>query len=195
MRAPSRSFRAEIAAYRDKLVADNDGHPQLQAWMKVLDNWSRHLGAEDIWTTLKEKLPTEIMLTEEEFIFLVLDRRFQLERLNNVIGVLPAVERQIDHQEKRNLKEKNRRRRAFEHARLAHANVLLTAVTDQSASLLGREKKNAVRNLFIIGWRDKFRELCGQPLDEVVRVLTEIAFDQPLTIDAVRGVQKSPPVG
>jgi hypothetical protein len=59
-----------------------------------------------------------------------------------------------------------------------------------STRLLGREKKTAAKKRFMLGWSNKFKELCGQPLDQVVRVLTEIVFDVEVSIDAVRGAQR-----
>jgi hypothetical protein len=188
MRAPSPSFRAELAAYREKLIADNGRSPQLQPWVKVLDDWAKHAAAEDIWRTVKERIPPENLLTAEEFIFLVLDFRFRLEPVNRVTSELRTAERRIDHLAKLNLKERNRAKRALEYARLAHVNGLFANVLDRSATLLGREKKTAVRNMFVMTWRDKFRENCGQPLDEVVRVLAEVAFgEKDLTLETIRG--------
>jgi hypothetical protein len=113
MRAPSPSFRAELAAYREKLIADNGRSPQLQPWVKVLDDWAKHAAAEDIWRTVKERIPPENLLTAEEFIFLVLDFRFRLEPVNRVTSELRTAERRIDHLAKLNLKERNRAKRAL----------------------------------------------------------------------------------
>lgn len=187
MRAPSRSFRAALATYRQQIVTDNEGHPQLPLWLNVLDNWARHKSVEKIWLTIKEKMPAEFMLTEEELIWLVLDQRLNvLEPLSRIVDELPKVEKQVDHRTKRHLKERKR-------TQIATENALLQTVLDGSERLLGREKKTAIRNRFILGWTDRFVQNCGQPLDDVVKGLTEIAFGKAITVDAVRGARKNRP--
>ena len=184
MRAPSRSFGTELEVYREKLIADNKEHPDLPLWLKVLDRWRRHTAAEQIWQTLKNKVPAGDMLTEEEFIWLVLEQRLiVLEPLIKVVDGLPGKKQLVDHRTKRHMKEKK-------HTQIALENELLGRALDQSDRLLGREKKTAIRNRFVAAWSGKFTQICGQPLDEVVRVLTEIAFGKTMTIDSVRGVRK-----
>jgi hypothetical protein len=185
MRAPSPSFRSEIAAYRGKLLADNEGHPELSAWLALLDRWSDYAGAEQIWGALKTKVPPERMLTGEELIYLVLNDRFNLlEPLNRVVDGLPEIERKVVQRTKRHLKE-------GKHGQIATENGLLQKVLNSSERILGREKRTAVRNRFISNWTTRFTEVCGQPLDDVVRQLAEIAFGKAVTLDTVRGTRKA----
>jgi hypothetical protein len=53
-----------------------------------------------------------------------------------------------------------------------------------------RETETAPRQFFMNDWSAKFQELCGQPLDEVVAFLTQIAFNVEVTADAVREARK-----
>lgn len=184
MRAPSPSFKSEITAYREKLSADNQGHPELSAWLALLDRWSNHAGVEQIWQTVKNKVPSEHMLTAEELIYLVLNDRFNLlEPLNRVVDGLPKVKSQVDHRTKRHSKD-------GKHMQLALENLLLANVLESSERVLGREKKTAIRNRFVLAWTDRFMTNCGQQLDDVVRQLAEIAFGKAITLDAVRGARK-----
>jgi hypothetical protein len=183
MRAPSPTFLSELAIYRQKLALDNQGHHQLPLALKILDRWLEHPSTEAIWQTLEGKLPPEAMPTAEEFIFLILDRRFLAEKFQNVVDGIPTFENKTRVRRRRQERDK----KYFE---LAHEAALLGDVIEGRRRLLGREGTAAIRARFMAEWSAKFRELCNQPLDDVVRVLTEIAFGRMVSLDAVRAAQK-----
>jgi hypothetical protein len=184
VRAPPTSFRSEIAAYRQKLVADNEGHPLLPRMVKVLNAWEEHGSTEQVWRTIKDKVSPEHMLTEEEFIYFVLQHRFAyLEIANHIVDEMPDMRRKVDHRTKRHMKE-------GKYAHLASENEILGRTMDLSERLFGREKKTAIRNRFVAALSNNFILVCGQPLDGVVRVLAEVTFGKKITTEAVRGVRK-----
>lgn len=184
MRAPSPSFRAALAAYRQKLVADNEGHPLLPRMVKVLNAWEEHGSTEQVWSTIKDKASPEHMLTEEEFIYFILQHRFAyLEIANHIVDELPHIKRKVDHRTKRHMKE-------GKHAKLAAENEILARTLATSERLFGREKKTAIRNRFVTALSINFIQVCRQPLDDVVRVLTEVTFGKKITTEAVRGARK-----
>ena len=184
MRAPSPSFKAELAAYQRQVVPEIADDDQRQLAVKIIDDWKDHAAVEKTWNTIKRKLPAEVMPTAAEFINLVLERRLSWEQVNKkVIQQGPQV-------------EADTRRTANYHWKSGDYDNAKGKMSDADKfhemrdRLLGRKKALAPRKLFTKDWSDKFRELCGDPLDEVVRVLTEIAFERLATISAVRGVQK-----
>jgi hypothetical protein len=184
MRGPSPSFKAELAAYQRQVVPEIADDDQRQLATKIIGDWKDHASVEKTWNTIKQKLPAEVMPTAAEFINLVVERRLSWEQVSKkVIQQGPQVEAGTrraanylwESGDYDNAKDKMSGADRFHQMR------------DQ---LLGRKKALAPRKLFTKDWSDKFRELCGDPLDEVVRVLTEVAFEQPRTIGAVRGVQR-----
>jgi len=142
-----------------------------------------HGATEQIWRTMKAKLPTEAMPTATEFIWLVLQRRLLLGRVDNVVEELPEATRKTKQRAKRFLKEN-------QFGRLSLEAGLLDEAREARAKLLGREADS--RRPFIVGWRKKFKELCGRPLDEIVSALTQIAYGGAApSISAVRGTERS----
>jgi hypothetical protein len=185
MRAPSPSFKNELTSYRRRSVPKIANDEQRQLAVRIIDDWKDHAAVETIWNTIKQKLPAKDLPTAEEFIYLVLERRLSWEEFNKkkVIQQGPEVEANVRRTANLHWKKGD-----YDNAKdkMVYADKF-HARRDQ---LLGRKKTTAPQKLFMKGWSDKFRELCGDPLDEVVRVLTEIAFDKAVPMSAVRDTGK-----
>jgi hypothetical protein len=182
MRGPS-SFKSELAAYRRQVIPQIADDDQRRLASKIIDNWKDHAAVETIWNTIKRKLPAEDMPTAEEFIYLVLERRLSWDRVKRNNSETPALVAKFKTQLRRHLREEN-------FSQLERETPLLSKYLEVRDRLLGRKKAAAPQKLFSKEWRDQFRKLCGDPLDEVARVLTEIAFDKPVPISAMRDIDK-----
>jgi hypothetical protein len=84
---------------------------------------------------------------------------------------------------KRHLKDK-------QFLRAANELEMLGTVRGLREHLLSRKEKTAARQYFMTGWSRRFQAMCGQPLDEIVRVLTDIAFGGEAQTQAVRDARK-----
>lgn len=183
MRSPAPSFRSELAAIPqddllawpeiEKLTLDRDRKRQLVA--KIISTWMDRADAETIWSTVSTKLPN---VTVAEFVCQVVWRRLMAEKLAEMIRMAPGLETKARHQIKGYLARRN-------YSQLGSVNTPLDDFTKQRGQLLGRQK-SAPRSRFMWEWATVFRQRCGQPLDEVVRALTEIGFGGDVTLDAVR---------
>jgi hypothetical protein len=76
MRAPTASFKNELTAYRQRLInnpasihVQNRGRYELT--MQILDRWHAYPAAEDIWQTVKPKLPA---VPSAEGLFIAMSR-------------------------------------------------------------------------------------------------------------------------
>jgi hypothetical protein len=183
MPAPEQSFKSEIAAYRRKWVANSPGEEIPEIVRKLLARWEKHPTTEKIWTELKEKLPPEAMLTAEEFIYLVIQRRVLMAEVKRENRERPTVMAEADARAKQQLQ-------AGEYFQLVRENELRRQYQGIRDKLISRNARTAPRKLFENGWSEKFIELCGQPLDEVVAVLTYVAFGVERTPDMIRGMRK-----
>ena len=76
------------------------------------------------------------------------------------------------------------------HAELAREYEAL-AKLNQMLARLGRQKKNIERKQFTMAWQDKFFELCGWPLNEVVLVMTLIVYGGNRDIGAIKGTRRA----
>ena len=179
MHAPPQSFRAELAAYRKKLIADCEGEPWLQLALKILDRWAERPDADTAWNTIKNKMAPEI-LTAEEFIYQVLIGAvmFQVDA-RRVRDGLPGMESLIVQRTRDHLRKRK-------HVQLALENTLLDDIINRSKRLFSREKETALQKLFQQWWCNNFKELCGQPLYDVVAVLTYVAFGDEVDSEDVR---------
>ena len=194
MRAPSRKFRDELVAYRQKLVADNPGHSHLTLAVNLLDDWHDHGAAQEIWDTLQQYIPAKEMLTAEEFIFMVWSHRLRAAQLQQVVDELPVAERKVNALARYYRKLKNLFERGVGYAQIGLAYVLLGAARSLRQKTLSR-KSTAVRNKFMRDLSAQFEQACGQPLDPVVATLTEIAFGETIDPEAVRAARRSNPTG
>jgi hypothetical protein len=188
MRAPTSSFKSELEASLANLkriaasLKFND--PEiLPIVINLINQWMAHPDVEHIWNILREKLPPEVMPTAQQFIQKVIERRIVAHRLRSVINESQQITDKGRHKAKRHRKE----------GRAREGDAMMWAVVkfeDQNTRILGRQKNESPQKKFILGWRDEFRRLCGQPLDEVVADLTDIAFEQTKTREQVRDTAK-----
>jgi hypothetical protein len=156
----------------------------LQAITAILDRWGRHAAVETVWRTVQNETPPAHALTAEEFIYLVLFGMPWLEKVQQIVLEGPGVLAKARAQAKKDWRQKQYFPAATKSELADHHESLAIRV-------LGRKRGTAARKIFIKAWRDKFRGICGQPLDDVVRVLTEVVFDCEMTIDAIRSTGKA----
>jgi hypothetical protein len=182
MSASSISFATELEACRARIVPEFGDEHQLPHMLTIIERWKDHPAAEQTWRIIRQKLSEEILPSPKPFIALVLERALIAKEIDRVVDGAPLVKRADRLAE--------HKWRGGEHQFAAAIKTTVTEHQRISARVLGREKKTASRKLFMLGWSDKFKELCEQPLDEVVRVLTEIAFGTEITIETVRGAQR-----
>ncbi len=186
MRAPVPSFRSELSNYRQRLLAMEQVQPphwKLRLAIDLVNRWLERPDAESVWNILQAKVPDGFRLAPSEFAARVIQDRFLAEDLSRVIRDLPGVEHKTRQRLKRHLAKSDYALSAFE-------NALIASVKDQRSRLLSREV-SAPRTRFMRNWCDHFRQLCDQPLYEVVCAITQIAFDDDsVTIEAVRGAHR-----
>lgn len=134
MRAQEIAFLTELAAYQKKLETACKGDAELTHWLDVLARWQSHPEAEEIWLTLKDNLPANLIPTAEEFIYFI-ERRSEIARkLDAVASEAPDLENKFSrHRAKKFIKNR-------EYLRLAHEAAVLDDVITQSDLLLGRKK-------------------------------------------------------
>lgn len=178
MRSPAPSFRNELKAYQRRLPALTPGTNRLAH--EVLARWIDHRECELIWTTLRSLL--KVKVTPGHFIAEIIFARLDAERLNIIVREGPAIEAKARARTKRHLREKK-------YTQLADENALLGDFVTRRDRVLGREKTGPRIN-FMKELSAGFVRWCGQPLDEVVGVLTEIAFGEPTTGEAARAARK-----
>jgi RNAse (barnase) inhibitor barstar len=177
-----RPFKDELADYRKALIEQRPDNAQRGLALQVIDRWMEHGSVQSLWDTLMRELRSEDRPLPVQFIDLMLQRRILAERVEEVDQEAADLEKKVQSRAKRHLKDKAYAKASIELG-------LLTDFIDQRKRVLGRER-GGHRKIFIVGWSQKFDELCGQPLDEVVRVLTEIAFDTEETIGGIRGARR-----
>jgi hypothetical protein len=185
MRSPIPSFRSELAAYHKRLSDKTQilpPHWKGDLANGIINRWLEHPEAESIWTTLRANVPPGFSLTPSDFAVQVIQHRFDAEELTRVIRGLPGVEQKARQRLKRHLA-------AADYASVSFESASLAGVKEQRDRLLGRED-SAPRTRFMRTWTEHFRKSCGEPLHDVVRVITEIAFDTTITVDAVRGASR-----
>jgi hypothetical protein len=183
MRAPDRPFRNEIAAYRKKWTADRQGKEIPEVGRKLLARWETDKRADEIWSTLTGKLPPEAMPTAEELIYLVVARRLLADEIKRETTERPGVINEADKRTKQQLQ-------GGAYSQLILENEARREYEGRRGGLISRKAKTAPRKFFVEGWSQKFMELCGQPLDEEVAVLTYFAFGVEMSADQVRYLRK-----
>jgi hypothetical protein len=185
MRAPSPSFKSEITAYRRTVL---DGAPPSKGRdlvSAVLDRWQEHPDTERIWNDINggsvanKTAPVPALL----FIAWLVRTRMEYERLANVIAKTSDVYLAVRQQAERDWK-------AGHVWDAAQKRTLVEKHAKDMDAALGRKKTGAPKQHFMRLLRDMFIENCGKPLNEAVAVLTEIAFDDPVTTDAARKARR-----
>lgn len=184
MRAPGRSFKDELAVYR-KTIAEgpNDAHRALV--LEILDRWQVHPDAEKAWNDLVEASARAANPMQPASIFIawVIHTRLESEKLARVIREAPAVLSKLSAQADRDWK-KDRLAKAVE------KKTATLAFAKQANDVLGHKKRGEVRQRFIRMWLDTFDHNCNKPLHDVVRVLAEVTFDEPATLDAMKKARR-----
>jgi hypothetical protein len=132
MRAPARSFKSEITAYRQWL--DTFGDAERRLAVKVLDSWERHLDAERIWSTIEKNLQAEVMPSARDFITFVLERAWTAVQLGIRISQFPIVESEVDDRIEHHRKNKRYELLVDEMSRLDQ-------FKDDAERMLGRKKR------------------------------------------------------
>jgi hypothetical protein len=186
MRAPG-SFRGELAAYRQRLLTGDrrrDSHWKCRLATEVLDRWGADEDADKVWDEIKTKLPPDDPSMAGQFIATVLFHRIKAEELRQIVKELPAVDAKTRRRSRHFLKQKQDDQMLVEMA-------LLREVHHGRATLLRRQIATAPRIYFSAFLSDTFDALFGQPFDEIVKYLTEVAFNTETSIDAIRGARKS----
>jgi hypothetical protein len=191
MRSPPLPWPKDaIAVYRKRLIADNPDCPPPADKLAILRRWEKNTEWDSCWKKLQEKLPVEDMPTAEEFIWLVLSRSDVARCLDEINRGTPTAA-EAEQRSKAYLSGKRAGAELMHaYAELAHEHAALAELNQMRTRLIGRQKENVERKRFIMDWRDKFTERCGQPLDEVVRVLTEIVYGGKVDIGVIRGVRR-----
>jgi hypothetical protein len=142
--------------------------------------WERdHDAAEEIWNTIEPKLLVEY--PPQEFILDVLLSQRRAREGGAVALELADVERKARHGIKRRLATKD-------YLTLGAEAIWLDEVREIRGRILSRKRKTAALTYFMVGWAGKFRDLCRQPLYEIVALLTNIVFapKRKVTGDTVR---------
>jgi hypothetical protein len=185
VRAPSPSFRSEVAACRKRATGNTARNKRERRLMlEMLERWENHGATDQMWEdmTAASLADGALPLLPAEFIHWVLVTRVQCyERLRECIAEAPAIYSKIRKGADQDYKRGDVLRAAGKHIAVdRHA-----AAVD---SVLGRKKKEAPRQWFMLLCRDAFLLNCGRPLDHVVAALTDIAFggEEETTPDAVR---------
>jgi hypothetical protein len=198
MKSPS--FKAELAAFRRHLEPPSKykdpAYQQAFAkkqklFFRVVDEWTRYPGVEDLWHKISAKLPADY--SAPRFIAEVLQQRDFAEDLDRVTEGLADVEQKNASRTKRLLKEAKGASKVENLKQIAIENALLASTIEDRGRILSRKSETAARQYFSATWSKRFMELCGQPLDDVVSALVLIAFQETMSVDAVRLARKSEP--
>lgn len=178
MRTPSPTFCDELKTYQrhrlSLLTPGNDRHSKLTH--KVVNRWKKHPDRETIWTAVRPLLRVE--LTPSGFIDEVVLSRIDAEELTIIVSEAAKLEKKTVTRTIRQSREKK-------YFQAVAELTLLGKFKEQRARVLGREKTGP-RVWFMKRWSALLLQWCGKPLDDVVRVITEIAFGEPISTDAVK---------
>jgi hypothetical protein len=181
MRAPKRSFKDELATYR-QLITPSSDRPELAAHWKyrlviqVLDQWRDHPDVERLWQDVSAKLPPEI--SAGIFIGAVVLERVKMEE---VASRLPDVSQTIA-----GAKADRRRRLKVGQDEAAASEAQLVNELKSARQNFSRKTDGAAEGRFMVFLQAWFEDKCGRPFRKHVATLTDIAFGGENYIDAVR---------
>lgn len=162
-------FSQALSKYRKVLTPEAIAEPYYGLAVAVMDRWANDADREKLWRTLVAKLRHEDLPTPLQFIDMVVSRRLLAARLEEIENELPTEVQKARARIKRNLTEGSFDKVAIEAT-------LVDNVCEPRSRVLGRQKGGFRRRYFSLGFSDKFQELCGTPLDDVVGAITRIAF-------------------
>jgi hypothetical protein len=186
MSAPCSSFCSELTAYQQWFLANRQQFTdrEYELGLQVLGRW-QHRDPDEIeaiWNMISSKAAID----PQQFIGIVVWRRAEAETHKTILHLEPKIRAKI--LARRNFHADNR-----DYSSLKDENELWLTFKNSRERIFSRDAKTAHRVVFERSWRDKFKELCGRPLDEAVAFLTQVAFDiKDVTAEAVRSTGKSP---
>jgi hypothetical protein len=188
MRAPSPTFRAAFTFVRETVEEEMPAGPERELVLQMLKRGEDHGATDDIWKAITDAAVANDKPAPEavERIEWLINSRLKCEEASLVVEQWPAQKAKLLTQVKRAWKGPV--------SEWSDAAVKGGAVEDFEArmnAVLGRKKKSGPRQRFMRLWTASFRDFCGDPLDEVVRVLTEIVFNEKITLDMVRRASRS----
>jgi hypothetical protein len=126
---------------------------------------------ETLWQDIVKKLGPDAIPTPGHLIDLVVERRILANDLERIAVELPNEESKRRARIKRDFRDRK-------YDEVGHRSVSLHNLLEGRKRVLGRQEGGFRRKFFCVGWSDKFQELCGSPLDEVVATITRIAFGE-----------------
>jgi len=173
MTQPMGSFRKALKQYDP--VAMDPRDPKLAG--EVIARWIEHSDCELVWTKIEPLLPEE-MAEPFGLIHGVIEARIDAVAIDRVVKELPALERKVQGRAIKRLRQRDYREAMGEVA-------LLDTILGQRKRTLSRKSKTAALTNFITRTSMQMIHLCGQPLDDVVRILTEIAFDTEVSTETI----------
>jgi hypothetical protein len=189
MKTPTPTFKAELVSFRQRLApvipyTDPDRKREFERKQKmhlaVLDRWLEHPDAEKPWMMLKAK--SRELLLPGLFIAEVLQRREVADDLDRRISGQAGLEKQTEAR----VKELMRRPVRGERLKAAAARQERLDDLARDSTPFGREGLVAARQHFVRELTKRFVSMTGRKLDEAVRILTEVCFGEPETIEMVR---------
>jgi hypothetical protein len=179
MRAPAPTFRNAIAAYRKAIISDPRRGPGFGIVVGILDRLNDQTDIEDIWNKMKPRLPN-VPAAAGLFITGIIKARLHAEAVDQLVEELPVVERKSVSRTKGFLAKKQ-----FEAAAIEMS--MIGTVSEGRKRLFSRKSESAAQVNFMVALRSYFADECGQPFDDVVATLTNIAFNiNWVTADHVR---------
>lgn len=184
MRTPSPTFRDDLKAHQENLSAWGlkEDHWKGRLAHEIIARWIDNNECETIWTTVQPFMKIA-GVTPDHFISNIIAARLDTEQLNIIVREAPALEAKVRARTKRHVQEKK-------YSQLAYENEILGRFVERRRQTLGREKTGP-RIAFMKRLSGSFERWCGQPLDNIVRILTDIAFDGETTTEAVRAARSS----
>jgi hypothetical protein len=186
------SFGSELAAYREWFIANRQQFTAREhdIGLRVLERWQgrNRNDIEEIWNKIISKVrpdqcPANPADFAAQFISAVISCRTEAETYKTILHAEPELGAKIARRRELHLKNQD-------YNSLICDDELRKQYGDIRRRVFSRDTKTAPRKFFMNDWSGKFQELCGQPLDEVVAFLTQIAFDIQVTADAVRDSRK-----
>ncbi|GEM_PF-5819450 len=167
---------------RAGLLAAEAG-PSREIALSIIDRWLERREFSNSWDEINRSWHKNdaIPLNPRVFIDYVIKTRLLAER--HKVAAEPDFEKKLlaratyewrfgDPEE-----AGKKKKRALEHSQ-------------QRQEMFGRQPKLTHVKWFASMWRQQFKNFCGQPFDATVAELTEIAFGESYTAEAVRGSQR-----
>jgi hypothetical protein len=182
MRAPSPSFRAELAAFR-KLIEQGPDDEHRALVLKILGRWEKRDDVEEVWESMGALLPLRPLAGV--FIGAVIQSRRATEQFTQATKNFPQLKKDAAA-----YIEGEWNAAGGDFIRAGVAKELLTHADREIDDLLGRERDGAWKRRFVELWSDHFREHSGKPADKIVGVITEIAVGGEFTTTDVRNALK-----